>query len=87
MHDGILGDLHRIVPHSEYTQKDFVEPTSAPTVRGHHRWRSLNAVPEDIAGSLWLQKIPGMTADPRVAAEVANAFVKKVYGHHFHFKD
>ncbi|RDW84977.1 Dbl-containing protein [Coleophoma cylindrospora] len=78
LHDEILGDLHRIVPHSEYTQNDYAEPMPTLTVPGHHRWRSLNAVPEDIGGSLWLQKIPGMTAEPRVAAKVANSFAKKI---------
>ncbi|RDW78177.1 Dbl-containing protein [Coleophoma crateriformis] len=79
LHDEILGDLHRIVPHSEYTQNDYAEPIPTLTVPGHHRWRSLNAVPEDICGSLWLQKIPGMTAEPRVAAKVAKSFAKKIH--------
>lgn len=77
LHDEILGELHRVVPHSEYTQKDFTEPTRPPY--GHHRWRSLDAVPEHIGGGpSWLQKIPGMTAEPKVAAAVARVFGKKV---------
>jgi hypothetical protein len=77
LHEELLGELHRVVPHSEYTQPIPVETTLPGSANGHHRWRSLDAVPEDKSGT-WLQKIPGMTAEPKVAAEVARVFGKKV---------
>ena len=78
LHEDLLGDLHRAVPHSEYTQASCAVPIQPPLANGHHRWRSLDAVPENNPGANWLQKIPGMTAEPKVAAEVARVFGKKV---------
>lgn len=77
LHDELLGDLHRAVPHSEYTQPEYV---SSPELekQGHHRWRSLDAVPEYSSDLSWVQKIPGMTAEAQVAAEVAKVFDKRV---------
>lgn len=76
----MLGDLHRAIPHSEYTQLNF--PLQIPSVgsgfSGHQRWRSLGAVPEDKDGISWLREVPGMLADPQVAAEVAKIFTKKM---------
>jgi hypothetical protein len=77
LHEELLGDLHRVVPNSEYTQLE-VDATEAPLLKGHNRWRSLDAVPEHAGGPSWLQKIPGMTTEPKVAAEVAKVFGKKV---------
>jgi hypothetical protein len=78
LHETLLGDLHRVVPHSEYTQLDVTPPIGSSSDRGHKRWRSLDAVPEDKVGLNWLQAIPGMTSEPQVAAEVAKVFSKKV---------
>jgi len=80
LHEELLGDLHRTVPHSEYTQPASAETPLPGSPTGHHRWRSLDAVPEHKGGT-WLQKIPGMTAEPKVAAEVARVFGKKVIRH------
>lgn len=77
LHEELLGDLHRAVPHSEYTQPTL-SASRRPVLSGHHRWRSLDAVPENVEGTAWLQKIPGMTAEPKVAADVARVFAKKV---------
>jgi len=77
LHEELLGDLHRVVPHSEYTQIDLAESSAPRLGKGHHRWRSLDAVPE-IKEAAWLIKIPGMTAEPKIAAEVAKVFGKKV---------
>lgn len=80
LHEEMLGDLHRAVPDSEYTQPDIslqLPPPSLPT-RGHQRWRSLNAVPEDKDGISWLRKVPGVLAEPQTAAEVAKVFSKKM---------
>ncbi|KAK3694652.1 hypothetical protein B0T22DRAFT_526496 [Podospora appendiculata] len=80
LHEEMLGDLHRAVPHSEYTQLELPLPVAPPgaAVRGHHRWRSLDAVPEDKDGISWLRDCPGMLADPQTAAEVAKIFSKKM---------
>jgi hypothetical protein len=78
LHEGLLGDLHRTVPHSEYTQTTRNVPVQSRPGNAHHRWRSLDAVPENATGVAWLQKIPGMTAEPKLAAEVAKVFGKKV---------
>ncbi|KAF8866627.1 Dbl homology domain-containing protein [Acephala macrosclerotiorum] len=78
LHDELLGDLHKAVPHSEYTQSTCGEPALSPQPNHHHRWRSLDAVSDQVTGAAWLQKIPGMTAEPKVAAEVAKVFGKKI---------
>ncbi|KAK1782108.1 hypothetical protein QBC45DRAFT_390014 [Copromyces sp. CBS 386.78] len=80
LHEEMLGDLHRAIPHSEYTQLNFPLqiPSASSGFRGHQRWRSLDAVPEDKDGISWLREVPGMLADPQVAAEVAKIFTKKM---------
>jgi len=78
LHEQLLGELHRVIPHSEYTQTDTVGLAPPSQGNGHNRWRSLDAVPEHIGGTSWLQRIPGMTAEPKVAVEVARVFGKKV---------
>ncbi|KFZ11915.1 hypothetical protein V501_04491 [Pseudogymnoascus sp. VKM F-4519 (FW-2642)] len=78
LHDELLGDLHRVVPHSKYTQPDYIS-CPAPEKQGHHRWRSLDAVPENSSDLSWVQKIPGMTAEAQVAADVAKVFGKRMH--------
>ncbi len=81
LHEELLGELHRAVPDSEYTQIELTKPfaeTSNSHPHHHQRWRSLDAVPEDKDGMSWLQQVPGMTAEPQVAADVAKVFAKKV---------
>ncbi|KAG9238773.1 RhoGEF domain-containing protein [Amylocarpus encephaloides] len=78
LHEGILGDLHCVVPHSEYTQLDCKSSTLCPPVSGHNRWKSIDAVPENAGGPAWLQKVPGMTAEPQIAAKVAHVFGRKM---------
>jgi hypothetical protein len=78
LHEELLGELHRAVPHSEYTQLNCVDDSLSPTCSGHQRWRSLDAVPEHAGDASWLQKVPGMTAEPKVAAAVAKVFNRKV---------
>ncbi|KAH8675986.1 hypothetical protein BX600DRAFT_494395 [Xylariales sp. PMI_506] len=75
LHEEILGDLHRVVPNSEYTQVDGKLPIqrSIPA-HSHRRWRSLDSVPENKGGTSWLQNLPSMTADPEVAAKVSRVF-------------
>ncbi|KAB5563548.1 hypothetical protein GE09DRAFT_1220097 [Coniochaeta sp. 2T2.1] len=80
LHEELLGDLHRAVPRSEYTQLD--SPAEIPKLEkgshGHRRWKSLDAVLEDKASFTVLQSIPGMTTEPQVAADVAKVFLKKM---------
>jgi hypothetical protein len=80
LHEELLGDLHRVVPHSEYSQLDMPSQftKSVRGSQGHRRWKSLDAVLEDKAGITFLQTIPGMTTEPQVVAEVAKLFSKKV---------
>ncbi|KAH8130333.1 hypothetical protein FP744_10008965 [Trichoderma asperellum] len=84
LHEELLGELHRAVPHSEYTQVN-ISPTLTPFANpnclhthSHRRWSSLGAVPEQNMKARWLLKAPGMLADPQVAAEVAKVFAKKI---------
>jgi hypothetical protein len=78
LHEELLGELHQTVPHSEYTQTKVPEPPGPFNDRGHTRWRSLDAVPANSNRASWLQKIPGMTAEPKIAANVAQVFAKKM---------
>ena len=82
LHDELLGELHRAVPHSEYTQPDppFQRTLSNPQTRGdgHRRWRSVHVVPEGRDGISSLRNVPGMAAEPQTAAEVAKLFLKRV---------
>ncbi|KAI1134562.1 Dbl homology domain-containing protein [Hypoxylon sp. FL0543] len=79
LHEEILGELHRVVPNSEYTQPERIPVTpNPPAAKKHHRWRSLDSVPEHKGGASWLQHIPGVIAEPSVAAEVAHIFGKRM---------
>lgn len=77
LHEEILGDLHRVVPHSEYTQSDFASQGDKSRM-GHKRWRSLGVLHDKKDGMLWVKDVPGMIAEPQIAAEVAKIFSKKV---------
>ncbi|KAI3397878.1 hypothetical protein diail_10279 [Diaporthe ilicicola] len=77
LHEEILGELHRTVPNSEYTQMSL-RPRSKHHVHGHHRMRSLDVVPEDNGSMSWLETVPGMVAEPNVVADVAQVFTKKM---------
>ncbi|KAI0102915.1 Dbl homology domain-containing protein [Nemania sp. FL0031] len=79
LHEEILGELHRIVPNSEYTQPESIPVNSSilPS-QGHHRWHSLDSVPEDKGGRSWLHSVPSVVAEPRIAAEVAQIFAEKM---------
>ncbi|KAI2468086.1 Dbl homology domain-containing protein [Annulohypoxylon bovei var. microspora] len=79
LHEEILGELHRVVPNSEYTQPECIPVIpNLPPAKKHHRWRSLDSVPEDKGGTPWLQNIPSVIAEPTVAAEVARIFRKRM---------
>lgn len=78
LHEEILGELHRAIPNSEYTQAELLKQPERLQPRAHQRWRSLDSVPEDAEHMSWLQRIPGMVADAQVAEEVAKIFGKRV---------
>lgn len=77
LHEELLGELHRTVPHSEYTQLDLASRSKSHG-HSHRRIRSLNVVPEDDGCMSWLETVPGMVAEPSVAADVAKVFTNKV---------
>jgi len=79
LHEELLGDLHRTVPHSEYTQLSpaLLAKASQSKTGGHQRWRSLDAA-TNTEDHGWIRKIPGMVAEPKVVADVANIFAKMV---------
>jgi hypothetical protein len=77
LHDELLGNLHRAVPYSEYSQVYYKDQTIPRPHHSHYRWRSLDSVPEH-GGYSWLQGVPGMTAEPQEAASVARVFEQKV---------
>ncbi|KAM7223202.1 hypothetical protein V8F06_001415 [Rhypophila decipiens] len=78
LHEEMLGELHRAVPYSEYTQPELQSNGAHPGTRGHQRMRSLDAVPEDRDGVSWLPDVTGLLADPQIAAEVAKIFSRKM---------
>ncbi|KAK7744163.1 hypothetical protein SLS53_003684 [Cytospora paraplurivora] len=77
LHEELLGELHRAVPDSEYTQLDL-PPRSKHHLQNHRRIRSLDAVPENDESIKWLDTVPGMVAEPNIAADVAKVFTKKM---------
>lgn len=80
LHEELLEELRLAIPDSEFVHYETCTaqpPKSAR--RGHYRWRSLDSVPEDKSdGMAWLRAIPGVIADPQVAAEVARIFISKM---------
>ncbi|KAI0176199.1 Dbl homology domain-containing protein [Hypoxylon sp. FL1284] len=79
LHEEILGELHRVVPNSEYTQPERISVNPDPaSAKKHRRWLSLDSVPEERGGTSWLQNIPSVIAEPTVAAEVAHVFGKRI---------
>ncbi|KAI9705989.1 MAG: hypothetical protein M1836_005395 [Candelina mexicana] len=89
LHEELLGELHRVIPYSEYTQVNTALPVP-PESRGHVRWHSFDAVPKRVGDlkqeskarySLDLsdpvvRNMTAMTAEPKVAADVAAVFDK-----------
>lgn len=84
LHDEILGELHRVIPHSEYTQLELparLPAASTPLPSGlhvHRRRLSSDAVANRGHQASWLQSITGMLSEPQVGAEVAKVFAKRV---------
>ncbi|KAI0200326.1 Dbl homology domain-containing protein [Astrocystis sublimbata] len=80
LHEEILGELHRIVPDSEYSQPHHIAVESTSVVnQQHHRWHSLDSVPEDRGGRPWLHSVPSVVAEPSIAAGVAQIFANKIH--------
>ncbi|KAI1804093.1 Dbl homology domain-containing protein [Daldinia bambusicola] len=80
LHEEILGELHRVVPNSEYTQPERISVApKPPSSKSHNRWHSLDSTPEEDGGtSSWLQSMPSVVAEPTIAAEVAHVFGKRM---------
>lgn len=87
LHEEILGDLHRVVPNSEYTQPEIDDTTLLPSTKGYRRSqstgpirrrKSLDVTAEKPIYVPGLHNIPGVLSEPQVAAEVARIFGKKV---------
>ncbi|KAJ0166743.1 hypothetical protein CTA2_6071 [Colletotrichum tanaceti] len=79
LHEELLGELHRVVPDSEYTQIEIPPSPSGPTGRRHQRLRSLDSVPEDDGRAIsWLQEVPGMVSEAQIAGDVAKVFSRKM---------
>lgn len=87
LHEGIIGELYGAVPHAEYNHAHAKE-VPAMHYRGHIRWRSADSAiltikdsrlgrrlrhSVDVARPL-KQNIPGLTAETKVAADVAKVF-------------
>ncbi|KAF4334632.1 hypothetical protein FBEOM_11520 [Fusarium beomiforme] len=82
LHEEILGELHRVVPDSEYSQTDHLAASASKSVNhktGHRRWSSLDIVPCDQSSFQLLEREPGMLSEPQVAADVAKIFSKRMY--------
>ncbi|CZR35201.1 uncharacterized protein FPRO_00677 [Fusarium proliferatum ET1] len=82
LHEEILGELHRVVPDSEYSQADHLIVSSSKSNNpktGHRRWSSLDMVSGDQGSLQLLQKEPGVLSEPQVAADVAKIFSKRMH--------
>ncbi|KAF5537123.1 hypothetical protein FNAPI_11502 [Fusarium napiforme] len=82
LHEEILGELHRVVPDSEYSQADHLIVSSSKSNNpktGHRRWSSLDMVSGDQGSLQLLEKEPGVLSEPQVAAEAAKIFSRRMH--------
>ncbi|OJD35469.1 rho guanyl nucleotide exchange factor [Diplodia corticola] len=90
LHEDLLGELHRIVPNSEYTHDD-VSSSPRPRKAKHSRWHSVDIVPGRVVGlavhlrqqrhSLDLEHQEdatpiALTTDTKTVADIARLFEK-----------
>ncbi|OHE97807.1 RhoGEF domain-containing protein [Colletotrichum orchidophilum] len=81
LHEELLGELHRAVPDSEYTQMEIPLLLKKPPSCRHQRLRSLDSVPEDDDRAIsWLQEVPGMISEAQVAGDMNRFFIYEEYG-------
>ncbi|KAF5534788.1 hypothetical protein FPHYL_13349 [Fusarium phyllophilum] len=69
LHEEILGELHRVVPDSEYSQADHLMASSSKSNNpktGHRRWSSLDMVSGDQGSLQLLEKEPGVLSEPQM---------------------
>jgi hypothetical protein len=78
LHEDILGELHRVVPHSEYSQMIYTQESATLTDQELRPWRGITVVLKPTGDFSRLQKLPGMTAEASIAADVARVFGQKV---------
>ncbi|KAF5602303.1 uncharacterized protein FSUBG_7790 [Fusarium subglutinans] len=82
LHEEILGELHRVVPDSEYSQADHLIVSSSKSNNpktGHRRWSSLDMVSGEQGSLQLLEKEPGVLSEPQVAADAAKIFSKRMH--------
>ncbi|KAF5722137.1 hypothetical protein FMUND_3157 [Fusarium mundagurra] len=82
LHEEILGELHRVVPDSEYSQADHLIVSSSKSNNpksGHRRWSSLDMVSGDQGSLQLLEKEPGVLSEPQVAADAAKIFSRRMH--------
>ncbi|KAF5250525.1 hypothetical protein FANTH_4300 [Fusarium anthophilum] len=82
LHEEILGELHRVVPDSEYSQADHLIVSSSKSNNpktGHRRWSSLDMVSGEQGSLQLLEKEPGVLSGPQVAADAAKIFSKRMH--------
>ncbi|KAF5549444.1 hypothetical protein FMEXI_4256 [Fusarium mexicanum] len=82
LHEEILGELHRVVPDSEYSQADHLIVSSSKSDHpktGHRRWSSLDMVSGEQGSLQLLEKEPGVLSEPQVAADAAKIFSKRMH--------
>lgn len=78
LHDRILGDLHRVVPNSEYAGAPFIGFAHSLPALMVQRGRSLDVVPEDRPEGLPFYGHSGLAADPETVGAAADVFAKIV---------
>ncbi|CVK83039.1 uncharacterized protein FMAN_00653 [Fusarium mangiferae] len=82
LHEEIIGELHRVIPDSEYSQADHLIASSSKSNNpktGHRRWSSLDMVSGDQGSLQLLEKEPGVLSEPQVAADAAKIFSKRMH--------
>ena len=80
LHDQILGELHRVIPDSEYSHLSTPRHLFGSPVAPKRKSTNLNAVSEDDGKPQRVQRKDAteMSVAPDIAAKAANVFVKKV---------
>lgn len=88
LHEDLLGELYKVIPHAEYTQDDSTSTCSVVQHRKHFRWHSADVTlpRNDLSkserklrhsfeiGRVKEQKSTALTADTKTAAGVARVF-------------
>lgn len=90
LHEDLLGELHRVIPNSEYSEDICAK--AGPASNGHVQWQGLDGVSEaerrrisscfsEMSGGGAIhtnEQLAGLMALPKVVADVAQVFSKEV---------